>query len=232
MATNARVIDFVKQIVLAQTGSADISTGSTQDQIIEEVIMWTNQFLPELETEADWNFSRANDLSLATATTANSYALSDDDIRKLVINEYRPLCIRQDGSVVSTFKVVNPNNLADPTDYSTDDRVILANGSLIFSRPLTSAEAGGDITGDVIYRLPQLTKTDPTLLDTVIPAQLLVLGVVKNRVLPDQVQGSTTPSFTQKYAALLDQCKAENNATSAVFAQQGDNLSFIGGVGF
>ena len=25
MATNARVIDFVKQIVLAQTGSADIS---------------------------------------------------------------------------------------------------------------------------------------------------------------------------------------------------------------
>ena len=124
MATNARVIDFVKQIVLAQTGSADISTGSTQDQIIEEVIMWTNQFLPELETEADWNFSRANDLSLATATTANSYALSDDDIRKLVINEYRPLCIRQDGSVVSTFKVVNPNNLADPTDYSTDDRVI------------------------------------------------------------------------------------------------------------
>ena len=41
MATNARVIDFVKQVVLAQTGSADISTGATQDQIIEEVIMWT-----------------------------------------------------------------------------------------------------------------------------------------------------------------------------------------------
>ena len=110
------MIDFVKQVVLAQTGSADISTGSTQDQIIEEVIMWTNQFLPELETETDWNFSRVNDLSLATATTASSYALSDDDIRKLVINEYRPICIRQDGSVVSTFKVVNPNNLADPTD--------------------------------------------------------------------------------------------------------------------
>ena len=35
MATNARVIDFVKQVVLAQTGSADTSTGSTQDQIIE-----------------------------------------------------------------------------------------------------------------------------------------------------------------------------------------------------
>lgn len=232
MATNARVIDFVKQVVLAQTGSADISTGATQDQIIEEVIMWTNQFLPELETETDWNFSRANDVKLATATNASSYTLSDDDIRKLVANEYRPICIRQDGSVVATFKVVNPNNLADPSDYSTDDRAMLANGTLILSRPLTSYEAGGDITGDVIYKLPPLTANDPTLLDTVIPAQLLVLGVVKNRVLPDQVQGSTTPSFVQKYNALLDQCKKENGATSAVFAQPSDNLSFIGGVGF
>ena len=58
-----------------------------------------------------------------------------------------------DGSVVSVFKVEETlNNLADPTDYSTDDRVILANGTPdILTTTPTSAEAGGDITGDVIY---------------------------------------------------------------------------------
>ena len=232
MAVDTQVMDFAKQIVLAQTGSTDMGKGQTQATMLEEIVMWTNQFLPELETEADWNFSRENNVTIATATTESVYDINDDDIRKLVVNEYRPVTIRQDGSVVSSFKVVNPNNLADPTDHDTGDRATFFNGKLILSRPLYQHEVGGSIVADVIYKLPLLEENDSTLLETVTPVQLLVLGVVKNRILPDIVKGSLNPSYTQKYNALLTQCKMENDATSAVFDLPHESLSFVSGVGF
>ena len=78
--------------------------------------------------------------------------------------------------------------------------------------------------------LPKLSETDVTLLDTVDPVQLIVLGVIKNQTLPDVVQGGLTPSFTQKYADLLAATKLENDWSSEPASNVGEDLGFVRGV--
>jgi hypothetical protein len=70
---------------------------------------------------------------------------------------------------------------------------------------------------------------DTTLLDTVTPIQLIVLGVLKNQILPDIVQGGLTPSFTQKYADLLQKTIQQNNESADADDADRDNFSNIGG---
>lgn len=217
-------------LVRADRYFEDIGTTTEGAEYIAQVIDYTNQLLDEIEVEADWNYLREQDLVLGTiASPTQTFALPSD-VRKLIVNEDRPLVIMQDGTIVSSFDVVDPNQISNPRDHNTKDRVTVVNGTILFSRPLTEIEQGGAVMADVLHVMPRLATDDATLLSLVKPKQLLVLGVAKNATLPNIIQGGISPSLTQKYGDLLEKAVAENNATAASYYAGAEDYSYIGGL--
>lgn len=226
---DAAILDLGQQIYLAKSGKRrDLSSDETA-AFIDDTIDWVNQFLPELELEADWIFARQNNTTLGSASTTAVYPL-DAAIRKLVVSPYRDLSIQFDGQIVSTFRMVNPNQIVNPADTYTGDRATIVGRNLVLSRIPTEQEQSGDIVGDIINYLPRLSHDDISLLSTVDPLQLIVLGVMKNQMLPDIVKGVLTPSATQKYTDLLSKCVEQNNATADGNIADRENLGFVRGV--
>lgn len=206
-------------------------TGTELDNFIAKTIDWVNQFTQELELEADWNYLRTNSNLIGTISdlTTQSYALPDE-VRTVVYSPYRDVTISFDGAVVSTFTMVSPSNIADPTNPETQDRATVINRTLVLSRPLTANELGGELRCDTIDFMPQLSLTDVDLLSLVQPKQLLVLGVAKNSTLPDIVQGGISPSLAQKYNDLLKRAVMLNNESATSLEAPREDLSFIRGV--
>jgi len=132
--------------------------------------------------------------------------------------------------VISTFAMVNPNQIYDPADPSIEDRATIINGNIVLSRELKDEELGGNLRVDTIDYMPALSLTDVSLLDLIKPEQLIVLGVAKNATLPDIVQGGISPSLTQKYNDLLKKAVAINTATSEALDVPTENFGFIKGV--
>lgn len=239
MTTDERITELAQDIYLARHNQRNDATGTDLSEFIDQTVSWVNQFIPEIEKEADWNMVRTNDdtSSLGTVinTTTIAYSLPET-IRKIVINPHRDLTIRQDGTVVSTFKLVNPNQTVDPNDQDTRSRATVTRRQIIFSRPLTDVEVGGTIVADTISWFPRLSRNDSELLDLLDEypdiRQLFVLGVVKNQILPDIVQGGLAPAFTTKYSSLLKQCVDENNASADASDVDRENFGWVGGVGF
>lgn len=205
--------------------------GQELTDFIDKTIDWVNQFTSELELEADWNYLRTNENLIGTITdiTTQSYALPDE-VRTVIISPYRSVTISLGGAIISTFTMVSPNNIADPTNPETLDRATVINRNLILSRPLTSTELGGEIRCDTIDFMPQLTTADTELLALVQPKQLVILGVAKNSTLPDIVQGGISPSIAQKYNDLLKKAVMQNNETATTSDAPREDLSFIRGV--
>lgn len=238
MTEEERVQQFVQDVYLTRYNRTIDDIESTDGLAeVDKTISWTNMFLDELEQETDsnaqpmnWSFARENDVNLGTVAASTTSVDIDDDILRLVIDENRPLTIQQDGSAVSHWDVVAPNQITARNDRSTGDRVTVINRQIIFSRALNESEVGGTIVADVINAIPRLTRTDASTLDTVKPYQLLVLGVAKNATLPDIVQGGLSPSFVQKYADLLLQAKANNDASSTASDLVREDFSGIGGI--
>lgn len=230
MTNDERLLELAQQIYRARNGQKKTILSGEETDFIDDAIDWVNQFIPELDLEAYWNWVRTNDDIVGTVVAEQKIYSLGDNIRTLVINPQRDLSIRHDGNVISTFKMVNANQLNDPSDYDVRDRATVIGRKLVLSRAPTEQEAAGDIVADSVAYLPKLSHDDVTLLDTVDPIQLVVLGVLKNEVLPDIVQGGLTPSFTQKYGDLLQKCIAENNLSAAADEADRENLSFVGGV--
>lgn len=235
---DTKIAALAQDIYLARHNETNDVTDADLTAFLDQTIGWVNQLIPEIEKKADWNFVRTNDdtsIGSVTDKTTISYALPSD-IRKLVINPHRDLTIRQDGTVVSSFKLVNPNQSYDPTSYDIRDRATVLKRNIIFSRPLKDTEVGGSIIADTISYIPQLSHQDTSLLDLFDDnpdiRQLFVYGVLKNQILPDIVQGGLTPSFAQKFDAYLADCIAENNASADADDQDRDNFGWVGGVGF
>lgn len=244
MTNDERITQLAQDIYLARHNQANDVTGQDLVDFQNQTITWVNQYIPELEKAkdatnktVDWNFVRTNDALLGTVTvgTTISYPLPAG-VRKLVINPHRDLTIRQDGSIVSSFKLVNPNQISDPTSHDIRSRATVLKRQVIFSRYLTDVEVNGSIIADTISFIPQLSHADVTLLDLLDLnpdiRQLLILGVVKNQILPDIVQGGLTPSYSQKYADYLADCIAENNASADADDADRENFGWVGGVGF
>lgn len=238
MDNDSRITALAQDIYIARHNQKNDVTGTDLTDFLDQTISWVNQFIPEIEKEADWNFVRTNDdtrIGTVTLGTTISYALPDA-IRKLVINPHRDVTIRQDSTIVSTFKLVNPNQQSDPNDHDLRNRATVLRRKIIFSRPLLATEVGGTITADTIEFIPVLSHIDVSLLDIldVNPdiRQLFVLGVLKNQILADIVQGGLAPSFTTKYSSLLKECVAENNGSAAADDQDRENFSWVSGVGF
>lgn len=220
-------------------------TSVTDTDAIAEIVKtaaWLNMFLDELERETDpdgrpvnWSFVRENDVELGTVTEdMTSLDIDDDDILRLVVDDNRPLTIAFDGTAVSTWEVVSPNQITKRSRTALDDRVTVVNRTIIFSRAFKDFEVGGTIIADVINKIPRLVYNDDTKdaapLNTVVPYELMVLGVAKNATLPDIVQGGLSPSFVQKYADLLDAVKLENQNSSVADSMARDDNGYIGGI--
>lgn len=212
----------------------------TDTDALEEMtktIAWANMFVDELEREVDssgqpinWSFVREDNFELGTIFDGMTELELDDDILRLVIEEERPLSIAFDGSAVSTWEVVAANQITKKPIGGLTDRVVVVNRKILFSRPFKSTEVGGTIVADVINNIPRLTDEDASMIDTVKPYQLLVLGVAKNATLPDIVQGGLSPSYVQKYGDLLEAVKLENQNSSMANSLVVDDLGYIGGL--
>jgi hypothetical protein len=234
MATKTEQVQaFAQSVYLAKNNRYfDDITSDDGVEFVNQTMDWANQFAEELELETDWNYLRQTGYSLGTVSTATQTIEMPSDVRKLVVDEYRPLQILQDGTSVSDWDVVPPSLITDPNNLSTRNRVTVVNNTIVFSRSLNENELGGIISADVIGFMPKLSLTDISLLTTIKPKQLLILGVAKNSTLPDIVQGGLSPSLVQKYNDLLDKAIAENDATAAAATAPRDDYGYIGGIGF
>jgi hypothetical protein len=244
MSNDDRIAALAQDIYLARHNQKNSVTGQDLTDFLDATISWVNQIIPEIQKAkdpvgqaVDWNFVRTNDTVIGSVTsgTTISYPI-DPTIRKLVINPHRDVTIRQDGTVISSFKLVNANQVIDPTDADTRDRATFLKHKLIFSRPMNVTELGGEIVADTVSWIPQLSHTDVSLLDILDDdpdiRQLFVLGVLKNQMLPDIVQGGLTPSYSQKFADYLAECIADNNLSADADDTDRESFGWVTGVSF
>lgn len=231
MTVTEELTALAQSIYLVMYNRYNDVEGTELTDFIAKTVDWVNQFTQELELEADWSYLRTNSNLIATISdlTAQSYDLPEE-VRTVVVSPYRDVTISFDGAVVSTFKVVSPSSISDPTNPETHDRATVINRKLVLSRPLKDTELGGELRCDTIDFMPQLTTTDTELLELVQPKQLLVLGVAKNSTLPDIVQGGISPSIAQKYGDLLKKAVMINNESSESTEAPREDFSWIRGV--
>ena len=247
MDNTSRIQAFAQSVYQARHNQQNDATDDDLTSFLTETIEWTNQLIPEIENArdemkkpVDWNFVRTNDdpsLGTVPSNATISYQVPSN-IRKLVINAHRDLTIQQDGTIISSFKLVNPNQLSDPTDTFDigRDRATMIQHKLILSRPLKDIEVGGTLVADTIAYIPQLSFADTSLLDLFDEnpsiRQLFVYGVLKNQITPDIVQGGLSPTYALKFDAYLADCIADNNASADADDADRESFGFIGGVGF
>lgn len=240
MTNEERVNQFVKDVYLVRFNrDIDLTTsGGTKE--IAKTLGFCRMFLQEIQSEKNpdgspinWSWARTNDQDLGTiATPSQVFTLpsAPTKVRRLVVDEDRPLVLMYDGSIISSFDVVEPNQITRRRlDPVRTDRVATVKRNLVFSRQFKDFEIGASVVADTIEELTPLSTDDVSVLDQV-PYQLLVLGSAKNSIRPDIVQGGLAPSFIEQYADELDKAIAENNATSTADSAVYDDFSGIGGV--
>lgn len=234
--------EFTQQVYLTiyNRRIKDITSTAGIEEI-EKVVIMCNLFLDELEQETDddgapinWLYLREMEAEIGTVSgVSDTFALPAGALRP-VANPDRPLTISQDGSAVSIWDVVDPNQITSRNEYYTrPQRVTYVNQVLMFSRRLNDTEIGGTVNADIVNSFTRLVY-DPSsehnvdLLSLPIPRQLLVLGTAKNSSLPDIVQGGLSPSYAQKFGELLKGHKAANMQTADASEAVTDDFSDIG----
>lgn len=227
-----RILELAQSIALARTSRySDVEDELERNEFLDQTIDWVNQYIQELELEADWNYVRNNDYAISSGLVEGDHKVPlPVDVQRLVISSDRDLSIVHDGTTISTFGLVAPNQIANPTNPETRDRATIVGRQVILSRPLTAEEAGGELYADAVKYIPRLSRNNVEMLDLVEPPQLIVLGVAKNWSLPDIVQGGISPNLAQKYNDLLQLALAKNNETSQAYDAIGDDFSYIGGI--
>ena len=190
--------------------------------------MWKDGF----ELEAYWNKLRVDDYTLATVsdTTTYSFALPDE-YRSPIINQNKYLkLILDDGTVISKFKMVDPNQRVVDDAWDRPDRAAFVGRNVVLSRAPKATEVGATIVLDVIEFLPALTRTDDSALELLPNKQLAALGVAKTTARSNLVKANLSPSFVQEYNDELKKAIAENNLTNELNDIQREDYSYIGGI--
>lgn len=236
--TNEELVNqFVKDAYLVRFNRPiDLTTTGGQTEV-EKTLSFCRMFLKEIESEKNpdgspinWSWARTNDQDLGTIASASQVFTLPTDVRRLVVDEDRPLVLMYDGTIITKFDVVEPNQITRRRlDPAITERVATVRRSLVFSRQFKDYEIGATVMADVIEKLTPLSVDDVSVLDQV-PYQLLVLGTAKNSVRPDIVQGGLAPSFIEQYADELDKAIVENNATTSGDSAVYEDFSDIGGV--
>lgn len=215
--------------------------------LLQQTVDWTNMFCDELELETnaddtpvDWKWYRQMGFDLGTVAEGGASVALPSSVNFLLADENRYLQITQDGTAVSNWAVVAPNQITNKSSRTTEDTCSQIGSTIVFSRAFRDYENGGTVLADVSAPLPRitysigtdgtLTPTNLKLLTTVKPLTLLKLGVAKNASLPDIVQGGLSPSYTQKYGNLLKGAIARNNAGAIADEVVREDMSDVRGV--
>lgn len=135
-----------------------------------------------------------------------------------------------DGTVISRFKMVDPNQRVVDDELARPDRATFVGRNVVLSRAPTDEEVGAEIVLDVVQYFPKLTRTDDTALELIYSKNLAVLGIAKNNTLADVTKVSLSPSFAQKYNNELNKAVNINNSTNEVDMMRRDDFSSIGGI--
>lgn len=219
----------------AENDDTDEDLTIFQDSFIRAFNLWVREY----ETEAYWNVARVNDYVLMPAilnTVDYSFALPTG-YRTPIFDENKYLkFVLSDGTIISKFKMVDPNQRQIDDDLIRKDRATFipagrnGGGTVVLSRAPKAEEVGAKIILDVAKRFPKLTRTDGTVLDWIFSDQVATLGIAKNQTLSDVTKVSLSPSFTQKYTNELNKAMNANNASTDIDEMRGEDYGDIGGI--
>lgn len=231
MASIDEIRDLAQDVYFTVNGTENDDTDEDLEIFENNFIRAFNLWLDEYETEAYWNDARVNDYVLGTVNNTTTYSFPLSDIyRTPVIDENKYLKFVNDGTTISQFKLVNPNQRVVDDSYDRPNRAAFVGGKVVLSRNPTEAELGSQMVLDVVQYFPKLTRTNAEALALLYNKQIAVLGVAKNQSLSDLTKVSLSPSFAQKYAEELKKAIAANNASNELDEMRRDDFSYIGGV--
>lgn len=238
------VLDDITQLAqdqyFAVNGAENDDTGADLTIFQNNYIRAFNMWKDEYETEAYWNVARVNDYVLATIanTTTFSFALPAT-YRTPIFDKNKYLkFVLSDGTVISKFKLVNPNQRQDDEDIERPDRATFiptggigtGGGTIVLSRAPRAEEVGATMQLDVVKVFPPLTTTDGTVLTWIYSKAIATLGISKNVTIADVTKVSLSPSFTQKYTNELNKALNANIASNEIDDMGIDDYSNIGGI--
>lgn len=238
MAVIDDITELAQDTYYSINGAENDDTGDDLTTFQNSFIRAFNLWLREYETEAYWNVARVNDLVLATIADTVTYSFAlPTTYRTPIFDENKYLkFVLSDGTVISKFKLVDPNQRQVDDDLLRKDRATFipagrnGGGTVVLSRAPRSEEVGAKIVLDVVKLFPKLTRTDGTVLDWIANNEVATLGVAKNQTLSDVTKVSLSPSFTQKYTNELNKAMNINNASTDVDEMRGEDYGTIGGI--
>lgn len=232
MAAIDEIRNLAQDTYFTINGAENDDTGEDLEIFENNFIRGFNLWIDEYETEAYWNEARVNDYSIATIsnTTTFSFPLSDIYRTPVVSPDKYVKFILDDGTVISKFKLVNPNQRQVDDDYSRPDRATFVGRNIVLSRSPRPEEVGAKVILDVVQYFPKLTRSNADALALIYSKQIAVLGVAKNNTLSDVTKVSLSPSFAQKYDNELEKAKQANEASNEIDEMRRDDFSYIGGV--
>lgn len=232
------ITELAQDTYFSINGAENDDTGEDLTAFQNGFIRSFNMWIREYEGEAYWKVARTNNLVLATIADTTTFSFDLPAIyRTPVFDQNKELKIAlPDGTVISRFSMVNPDQTQVDIDSLRPDRATfldngrLGGGKIILSRAPRPEEVGAKIVLDVSKFFPKLTRTDGTVLDWIANNQLAVLGIAKNQTLSDVTKVTLSPSFAQKYTNELNKALNTNNASTEVDQAVVDDFSGIGGI--
>lgn len=237
MAAIDDITELAQDVYYSINGAENDDTGDDLTLFQNSFIRAFNLWVREYETEAYWKVARTNNLVLATIANTTDFSFDLPAIyRSPIFDQNRELKIAlPDGTVISRFSLVDPNQTQVDTENLRPDRATFLDngrnggGKVILSRAPRDEEVGAKIVLDVVKMFPKLTRDDATVLDWIANNQIAVLGIAKNQTLSDVTKVSLSPSFTQRYTNELNKAMNANNASTEVDQMPVDDFSGIGG---
>ncbi len=231
MAAIDNITKLAQKTYYTINGAQNDDTGDDLIEFQNNFILGFNLWKDEFETEANWNSARVDDFVLGTVGDTVTYSFElPDEYRTPVFDENKYLKMVVDGTVISRFKMVDPNQRQVDDDWNRPDRATFVGRNIVLSRAPRAEEVGAEMVLDVIQFIPDLTRTNDDALAYIPNSQLAVLGVAKNNTLSDLTKVSLSPSFAQKYSNELNKALNINNASNEVDDMRGENFGNIGGI--
>lgn len=231
MAAIDNIRELAQNTYYTINGAENDDTGDDLTTFENNFIRGFNLWLDEYETETYWNQVRVDDYVLSTVGDTTTYSFElPDDYRTPVFDMDKELKFIIDGTVISRFKMVDPNQRVVDDELARPDRATFVGRNVVLSRAPTDEEVGAEIVLDVVQYFPKLTRTDDTALELIYSKNLAVLGIAKNNTLADVTKVSLSPSFAQKYNNELNKAVIINNSTNEVDMMRRDDFSSIGGI--
>lgn len=232
MAAIDNITKLAQKTYYTINGAQNDDTGDDLTEFQNNFILGFNLWKEEYETEAYWNAVRVDDYVLATISNITTFSFElPDDYRTPVIDENKYLkFVLSDGTIISKFKMVDPNQRQVDDDLTRPDRATFVGRNIVLSRAPRIEEVGATMVLDVVQYIPDLTRTDDSALSLIYSSQIAVLGVAKNNTLSDLTKVSLSPSFAQKYSNELNKALNINNASNEIDDMRGQNYGGIGGI--